>query len=141
MLVSDLSDPSVKLTKISLALTHTKFLSSHHFSMLLLFLFLSHGLATLAKTVTYNWDIGWVTACPDGFCRPVIGINGVWPCPVLEADRGDTIIVNIHNSLHNETTSIHYHGKGLSGRSKMVVAEFYRNIPERHDPYGWCSNG
>lgn len=32
-----------------------------------------------AKTVTYNFDIGWVTAAPDGYSRQVIGINGQWP--------------------------------------------------------------
>lgn len=28
---------------------------------------------SLAATVTYNWDINWVEAAPDGFKRPVIG--------------------------------------------------------------------
>ncbi|KAH7048258.1 iron transport multicopper oxidase FET3 precursor, partial [Macrophomina phaseolina] len=65
---------------------------------------------TLAKTVTLNWDIGWVSAAPDGFTRPVIGINGEWPPPVLEADVNDTIIVTTRNLLRNETTSLHWHG-------------------------------
>jgi iron transport multicopper oxidase len=30
---------------------------------------------SLAKIVTYNWCIDWVRAAPDGFERPVIGIN------------------------------------------------------------------
>jgi iron transport multicopper oxidase len=31
--------------------------------------------AALAATVTYNWDITWVNANPDGaFERPVIGM-------------------------------------------------------------------
>jgi iron transport multicopper oxidase len=65
----------------------------------------------LAKTVTYNWNVGWVTACPDGFCRPVIGVNGQWPLPVMEVDLGDTVVVNYQNNLGNETTSIHFHGE------------------------------
>lgn len=64
----------------------------------------------LARTVTYNWDIGWVTAAPDGFARPVIGINGKWPCPPIEATVGDTVVVKITNKLGNETTGLHFHG-------------------------------
>jgi iron transport multicopper oxidase len=37
------------------------------------FLFLSLAGASWAATVTYNWDITWVEADPDGFKRPVIG--------------------------------------------------------------------
>src|SRR6187402_2011993 len=64
----------------------------------------------LAGTVTYNWNIGWVTASPDGFSRNVIGINGAWPLPTLEATVGDTVVVNVHNDLGDESTSIHFHG-------------------------------
>ncbi|EKG09511.1 Multicopper oxidase type 1 [Macrophomina phaseolina MS6] len=78
--------------------------------MIRLFLVLGFVATTLAKTVTFNWNIGWVSAAPDGFTRPVIGINGLWPPPVLEADVNDTIIVTAHNSLGNETTSLHWHG-------------------------------
>lgn len=64
----------------------------------------------LAATVTYNWDITWVTAAPDGFSRPVIGINGRWPCPAIEATVGDTVVVQLTNQLGNETTGLHFHG-------------------------------
>jgi iron transport multicopper oxidase len=73
------------------------------------FTFLS--LAALAKAGTYNWDITWVTANPDGlFPRPVIGINNQWPCPKIEANVGDTVTVTITNKLGNETTGLHFHG-------------------------------
>ncbi|KJR81854.1 uncharacterized protein SPSK_00932 [Sporothrix schenckii 1099-18] len=65
---------------------------------------------TLAATVTVNWDITWVNAAPDGFSRPVIGINGAWPCPTLEATAGDIIQLTINNQLGNETTGLHFHG-------------------------------
>ena len=70
------------------------------------------SLASLAKaaTVTYNWDITWVWAAPDGFGRPLIGVNNVWPCPKIEATVGDTVIVNVNNKLGNETTGLHFHG-------------------------------
>lgn len=65
---------------------------------------------SLAKTVTYNWNVTWVLASPDGFERPVIGINDAWPCPKIEADVGDIVVVNLNNQLGNETTGLHFHG-------------------------------
>ena len=64
----------------------------------------------LAATVSVNWDVTWVNASPDGFERPVIGINNAWPCPTLEAFAGDTIQLTINNKLDNQTTGLHFHG-------------------------------
>lgn len=75
---------------------------------------------SLAATVTYNWNITWVSANPDGKqVRPVIGINGQWPCPAIEANLSDTIVVNINNQLGNETTGIHFHGQAQNGTNTM----------------------
>ncbi|KAB5511198.1 iron transport multicopper oxidase FET3, partial [Coniochaeta sp. 2T2.1] len=63
-----------------------------------------------AGTVTYNWDVTWVNAAPDGFSRPVIGINNQWPCPKIEATKGDTVVINLNNKLGNQTTGLHFHG-------------------------------
>jgi iron transport multicopper oxidase len=63
-----------------------------------------------AKVVYYDWHITWVNAAPDGFERPVIGINGQWPCPNIYLDPGDHLIVDVHNDLGNQTTGIHWHG-------------------------------
>ena len=66
---------------------------------------------TLAATVTYNWDLTWVLANPDGqLVRPVIGINKQWPLPTLKANVGDNVVVNVQNELGNETATIHFHG-------------------------------
>ncbi|KAF2091067.1 multicopper oxidase [Saccharata proteae CBS 121410] len=73
----------------------------------------------LAKTITYEWDVGWVNAAPDGYERPVIGINGQWPPPILEADLDDTINIKVTNCLGNETTSIHWHGQWQQGTPNM----------------------
>ncbi|KUI74099.1 Iron transport multicopper oxidase FET3 [Cytospora mali] len=74
---------------------------------------------TLAATVEVYWDITWVDASPDGYSRPVIGINGVWPCPKLEATVGDTIIAHVNNKLGNETTGVHWHGISQKGTPEM----------------------
>ena len=61
------------------------------------FLLFGFGPLAFAKTVQYNWDLTWVTAAPDGFSRPVIGINGAWPCPQVDVDVGDRMVVNVYN--------------------------------------------
>ncbi|PSN75263.1 hypothetical protein BS50DRAFT_36444 [Corynespora cassiicola Philippines] len=80
-----------------------------------LFLAFLHVSLSFAKTVTYDFDVGWVSAAPDGFVRPVIGINGQWPNPTIEANVNDTIVVNLRNSLGNESTSLHFHGMWQQG--------------------------
>lgn len=30
--------------------------------------------------------------------------------PTIEANKGDTVVVNVNNSLGNQTTSLHFHG-------------------------------
>ena len=66
--------------------------------------------AVSAAVVEYDWDITWVNASPDGFSRPVIGVNNEWPCPTIRATKGDTIKVKMNNKLGNQTASLHFHG-------------------------------
>ena len=62
-------------------------------------------------TVTYDWDIGYTTANPDGLAeRQVIGVNGQWPPPPVELTEGDRVIINAHNSLPDQPMSLHAHG-------------------------------
>ena len=73
-----------------------------------------------AATVTYDFNVGWVYANPDGaFVRPVMGINGQWPLPPITATVGDRVIVNVQNNLGNQTTSLHFHGLYMNGTSQM----------------------
>ena len=64
-----------------------------------------------AATVTYNWNIGWINANPDGRAvRPVIAINGKWPAPAVVGNVGDNVIVNVNNNLGNQSLTVHWHG-------------------------------
>lgn len=72
-----------------------------------------------AATVTYNFNATWVWASPDGVGRPVIGINGEWPCPTIKANVGDIVVVNLHNGLRNQTTGLHFHGVNQIQTSDM----------------------
>ena len=76
--------------------------------------------ATEAVTVTYDFNISWTTANPDGqFVRSVIGINDQWPIPQIRAQVGDQIIINAHNGLGNASTSLHFHGLFQNGTTEM----------------------
>ena len=69
-----------------------------------LLLLLPHGLIASVNAATrhFDWDIGWVIANPDGQIeRPVIGINGQWPLPLLNITRGDRVIVDLHNKVRS----------------------------------------
>jgi iron transport multicopper oxidase len=90
--------------------------------MLLHVLFASafHLLAVSAATINLDWNVTWVLANPDGLQeRPVIGINGQWPPPVLNFTKGDRIVANVYNGLGNESTSIHWHGMYQNGTNYM----------------------
>lgn len=76
--------------------------------------------ATLAKTVTYNFNVTWTEANPDGmYTRRVMGINNVWPPPTIEVDVGDRLIIDVFNGLGDQQTSLHFHGLYQNGTSYM----------------------
>lgn len=87
---------------------------------LLLTLILPLVSTSQATTVTYDWNITWVRANPDGqHERPTIGINGQWPLPHLTATVGDHIVINVDNQLGNQSTSLHFHGLYMNGSTHM----------------------
>ncbi|OKL56382.1 Iron transport multicopper oxidase FET3 [Talaromyces atroroseus] len=91
--------------------------------MLSVFIFLAFALSkslVLAKNVVYDFNVTWVTANPDGLAdRKVVGVNGQWPLPVIEVDKGDQLIVNMYNGLGDKNTSIHFHGMYQNGTNNM----------------------
>jgi FtsP/CotA-like multicopper oxidase with cupredoxin domain len=69
------------------------------------------------KTVTYDLEITNTTLNPDGHVNPngdpnkiVMLINNQYPGPVLRATWGDTLVVNVKNSLQHNGTGLHFHG-------------------------------
>jgi iron transport multicopper oxidase len=48
----------------------------------------------------------------------MIVINGMSPGPVLEANLGDQVIVNVLNNMTNET-AVHWHGQYQRGTNFM----------------------
>ncbi|KAJ1948098.1 ferroxidase fet3, partial [Linderina macrospora] len=81
------------------------------------FLFLS--VTALSKRIVVDWDVGYVYMMRDGTnYKRSIGVNGNSPIPPVYATIGDTLILNVRNSL-NVSTSIHGHGLFMRGRSYM----------------------
>jgi iron transport multicopper oxidase len=85
---------------------------------------------SLAATVTYDFNVGWVMANPDGaYNRPTIGINGQWPIPPIVASVGDNVVVHVTNQLGNATTSLHFHGLYQNGTTHMDGPEQVSQCP------------
>lgn len=83
-----------------------------------------------AKTVTLDFNVTWVTANPDGLMdRKVVGINGQWPLPVIEVDKGDRLVVNMHNGLGDKNATIHWHGMYQNGTNEMDGASMVTQCP------------
>ncbi|KAK9460705.1 Cupredoxin [Lipomyces oligophaga] len=59
-----------------------------------------------------------VGAGPDGAIKQMSLINGVFPGPTLYANKGDTMVIRLHNRL-NESTSLHFHGIHHYGSNEM----------------------
>lgn len=88
-------------------------------SAMLLLLLSLYAVCCSAKTVTYDFNVTWVQANPDGlYERKVVGINGQWPLPVIEVDKGDQLVVNTYNGL-DKGASIHFHGMYQNGTNEM----------------------
>jgi len=61
---------------------------------------------------TYDFTVNRGLIAPDGYERPVLLVNDAFPGPLIEANWGDKIIVNVHNNITGpeEGTAIHWHG-------------------------------
>ncbi|KAG0005660.1 hypothetical protein BGZ80_004046 [Entomortierella chlamydospora] len=104
--------------------------------------------AAQAAIVTYDWNITYVTANPDGLKeRRVVGVNGQFPIPAINVTLNDTLVINVINQL-DEPTSLHSHGLFQTGNGQfdgpsMVTqcpipagAKFTYTIPiEQHGTY------
>ncbi|KAM1484221.1 hypothetical protein TB2_035438 [Malus domestica] len=58
----------------------------------------------------YRWEVKYEYKSPDCFKKLVITINGGTPGPKILAQQGDTVVVELKNSLLTENVAIHWHG-------------------------------
>jgi len=79
--------PVFSLSKISQFLSIFYYIFAFSpYNMLILFLIYCLGFMpqVFSSIVELNWDVTWVSASPDGFTRPVVGINNQFPCPSID---------------------------------------------------------
>ncbi|KAL8151886.1 hypothetical protein V2J09_021694 [Rumex salicifolius] len=63
-----------------------------------------------ARVHHHKWEVKYEYKSPDCFKKPVITINGLSPGPTIRARQGDTIVVEVLNSMGTENLAIHWHG-------------------------------
>lgn len=51
--------------------------------------------------VKHEWDIVAAPISPDGFTRNAALVNGIFPGPILTANKGDLISVQVNNKLND----------------------------------------
>ncbi|KAJ2930965.1 hypothetical protein H1R20_g6128, partial [Candolleomyces eurysporus] len=68
----------------------------------------------LAADVHYTFNVANANIAPDGFSRPAVLVNGVFPGTLIEATNNDVLHITVNNQLTNplmrRSTSIHWHG-------------------------------
>lgn len=87
---------------------------------------------TTGKTVTYDLTITNSTCNPDGHGeRLCLKVNDQYPGPTIRAEWGDHLVINVHNKLQDNGTSMHWHGvrqyqsvgyDGVNGLTECPIA-------------------
>ncbi|KAJ4760415.1 Laccase/Diphenol oxidase family protein [Rhynchospora pubera] len=111
-----------------------KSISNHDMTLSKVFLsfifasILSLGCAQ-AKVHYHKWEITYQYKSPDCLNKLAITINGQTPGPTIYASQGDTIVVEVKNSLLTENTAIHWHGIRQIGTPWMDGTEGVTQCP------------
>ncbi|WAR61333.1 hypothetical protein PtB15_12B18 [Puccinia triticina] len=89
-----------------------------------------HKITGVPQVRRFDWVVANKTAAFDGFTRNVFVINNQFPGPLIEANEGDTIIVNVKNEL-NLPLSIHWHGIYQRGTQWMDGVSGVTQCPQQ----------
>lgn len=52
-----------------------------------------------AQTREYDWTLEEIVASPAGTSKRMLVVNGISPGPLIEANLGDRIVVNVYNKM------------------------------------------
>ena len=74
-------------------------------------------------TRTYDFRVSYQTIAPDGVKKNGLVVNEAFPGPLIEANWGDWIQVNVTNLLPDEGTTLHWH------RLLQKNTMFYDGVP------------
>ncbi|MBW0501215.1 hypothetical protein O181_040930 [Austropuccinia psidii MF-1] len=78
----------------------------------------NHQITNVPRKRSYTFVVTNQTAAPDGFQRTMLVINNQSPGPLIEANEGDTIEVNVINRSGHPMT-FHWHGLHQKGTPWM----------------------
>lgn len=71
-------------------------------------------LTLYAADVNYNFNVANSMVAPDGFQRIGVLVNGVFPAPLIQVQKTDTLHITVNNQLTNanmrRSATIHWHG-------------------------------
>jgi iron transport multicopper oxidase len=86
-----------------------------------------------AATVRRTLNIVNREFAPDGFSRPTVLANGIYPGPLITGNKGDNFKLNVANRLTDNrmlrSTSIHWHGFFQAGTSWADGPSFVNQCP------------
>jgi FtsP/CotA-like multicopper oxidase with cupredoxin domain len=95
---------------------------------------LLHAAVVCAAASHYKFELTWGTGAPDGHDRKMIFINGEYPGPLLEAQQGDWVEVEVCNFLPFNTT-IHFHGISCPSLAIERMAKYPSGIHQTNTPW------
>lgn len=75
----------------------------HQFSNLLSLVLVSLVGISQAAVVTQQWTLANKDIAPDGFTRSAALVNGQYPGPLLQFNKGDTGLITVNNRLTDPT--------------------------------------
>ncbi|KAL5514274.1 hypothetical protein ACEPAG_2362 [Sanghuangporus baumii] len=105
------------------------------FNGLALHIFILLSLAHLSRSAVVSRDltIGNANLAPDGANRSAVVADGQFPGPLISANMGDNLQINITDNLTDASmhraTSIHWHGLLQKGTTEMDGAAFVSQCP------------
>ncbi|KAG1734327.1 laccase [Suillus lakei] len=77
--------------------------------------------------------IGNKVIAPDGFKRSATLVNGIFPGPLITAQKGDSFAIEVVNELEDDTmfksTSVHWHGIYQNGTNYADGTSFVTQCP------------
>ncbi|KAL8923535.1 MAG: hypothetical protein Q9172_003071 [Xanthocarpia lactea] len=76
----------------------------------------------------YNFTLARTQIAPDGYLKNMILVNDQFPGPVIEANWGDFIEVQVNNNIYGpeEGTALHWHGL------LQTATPWYDGVPSVH---------
>nr|QID90256.1 laccase [Trichaptum abietinum] len=103
------------------------------FASLCAFVALSLSYRSLAAVVSQDLHIINANLSPDGFSRSTVTAEGVFPAPLISANIGDNLQINVIDQLTDtnmrRATSIHWHGLLQHGTNEMDGPAWVNQCP------------